>query len=262
MLLAIDAGNTNVVFALMDGAQLLGQWRIKTERERTADEYGVWLMQLLERAGHDPRAVTGAIIASVVPQAMFALTRLCRDYFHNEPLIIGAPGVEVGMPIKVDRPEEVGADRIVNAVAAFARYRKALMVIDFGTATTFDVVNQAGEYIGGVIATGIHLSLEALQHAAAKLPTIDIAPLPRVIGTNTVAAMQSGIYYGYLSLIEGLIARIEAEHVIDKSGGPMHVVATGGLAPLFAQGTARIHATEPDLTLDGLRQIYARNRAA
>lgn len=254
MLLAIDTGNTNIVFAAFEGERLAGQWRISTDARRTADEYGVWLTQVMERAGLQPGVVSGAIMASVVPHALFELRMLCRKYFSCELTVIGAPGVECGIRAKVERPAEVGADRLVNAFAAWRKYKQPLIVVDFGTATTFDVVDAKGDYIGGVIAPGINLSLDALHRAAAKLPNVAISAPERVIGTDTVSAMQSGIYHGYAGLIAGIVAGIKAE-----AGISMKVIATGGLAPLYARASACIEQVEPDLTIEGLRAIYELN---
>lgn len=254
MLLVIDAGNTNTVFAISDETRIIGQWRMATDARRTADEYGVWLLQLLSHVGIKPGQIHHAIMSSVVPQANFALRMLARLYFHIELKIVGDPGVTLGIEALIDRPREVGADRLVNAVAAWQRYRKALIIVDFGTATTFDVVNDEGNYIGGVIAPGVNLSLEALHRAAAKLPNIAVERPPTVIGTDTVGAMQSGIYFGYVGLIEGIIHRIREE-----AGQPMPVLATGGLAPLFARATAVIDTLAPDLIIEGLRLIHERN---
>jgi type III pantothenate kinase len=257
MLLAINANNTNTVFALWDGATLSGTWRAATEVRRTADEYVVWLDHLLALGGLSRDRVTGTIIASVVPEANFNLRRLCREYCRSDPLIVGEPGVELGIRALVDRPEEVGADRLVNSVAAHDRYKGPLIVVDFGTATTFDVIDGDGNYCGGVIAPGITLSLQALATAAAKLPSVPVARTATVIGRSTVACMQSGIYWGYLSLVEGLVERIKREY-----GAPMRVVSTGGLAPLFEGATPAIEKTDQTLILWGLRLIYDRNRRA
>lgn len=255
MLLAIDVGNTNVVFAVFDDKKLLGQWRIATNARRTSDEYGVWLMQVLEYSKIDPAAITHAVCDSVVPQSLFDLRQLAKRYFHTELMIIGAPGVKTGIEAKIDNPREVGADRLVNAYAAWQKYKQALIVLDFGTATTFDIVSTEGDYIGGVIAPGVNLSLDALQQAAAKLPNIGIIPPAKVIGTNTVGAMQSGIYYGYVGLIEGITARIKEEY-----GRSMKVVATGGLASLYAKACPTIEQLEPDLTIWGLKELFELNR--
>ncbi|CAA7612388.1 type III pantothenate kinase [Magnetospirillum sp. SS-4] len=255
MLLAIDSGNTNIVFAVYDGDRLRGEWRASTDSERTADELGVWLTQLLTIEGLNRLDITAAIIASVVPAMVFGLKTLCRRYFRCEPLVVGDEGVDLGLSILLDRPEEVGADRLVNAVAAHKCYQGPLIIIDFGTATTFDVVDQEGNYCGGAIAPGINLSLEALHTAAAKLPRVAIGRPKQVIGRATVPAMQSGIFWGYVGLIEGLVRRIK-----DEFGSDMMVVATGGLAPLFADATKTINALDADLTLRGLLEIHRRNR--
>ncbi len=257
MLLAIDAGNTNTVFALFDGRETLGAWRSATSSARTADEHAAFVRPLMRDAGHDPARVTDAIIGSVVPDANFNLVRLCRDYFSCEPMIVGAPGVDPGIRILLDRPEEVGADRIINAVGGAMTYAPPLLIIDFGTATTFDVVNAAGDYAGGIIAPGVNLSLQALHMAAAKLPRVGLVPSKRVIGKNTIEAIQSGVYWGYAGLIEGMIARVKKEFA-----APMKVVATGGLARLFAGAVEGIDHFDADLTLRGLQAIHARNSKA
>jgi len=256
MLLAIDCGNTNTVFAVCDGAEILGEWRITTDGRRTADEYAVWLTQLLALHELKRESVSAAIIATVVPDALFNLQSLCRRYFKTDPLIVGEPGVKLGVTVRLDRPDEVGADRLVNAVSAHAVYKGDLILIDFGTATTFDVINGAGDYVGGVIAPGINLSLEALHRAAAKLPRIGIKRPASVIGKATIPAMQSGIYWGYISMIEGLVARIGAE-----IGRKPVVVATGGLAPLFADATTVIDHLDPHLTVRGLMAVWRLNNA-
>lgn len=254
MLLAINANNTNTVFAVWDGDQLRGQWRAATDAKRTADEYVVWLDHLLALDGLSRNDLTGTIIGSVVPEANFNLLTLCRRYCGSQPVIVGEAGVDLGARALVDRPEEVGADRLVNTIAAHDRYTTPLIVVDFGTATTFDVVDKDGNYRGGVIAPGINLSLTALHMAAAKLPSVRIRRIEQVIGTNTVACMQSGIFWGYVGLVEGLVARIKQEY-----GHPMGVIATGGLAPVFDGATTVIEKIDPTLTLWGLRLIYAKN---
>ncbi|HUN48208.1 MAG TPA: type III pantothenate kinase [Stellaceae bacterium] len=254
MLLAINANNTNTVFAVWDGDQLRGQWRAATDARRTADEYVVWLDHLLALDGLSRDDVTGTIIGSVVPEANFNLLTLCRRYCNSEPMVVGEPGVDLGARALVDRPEEVGADRLVNTIAAHDRYATPLIVVDFGTATTFDVVDEDGNYRGGVIAPGINLSLTALHMAAAKLPSVRIRRVDQVIGTNTVACMRSGIFWGYVGLVEGLVTRIRGEY-----GKPMGVIATGGLAPVFDGATSVIEKVDPTLTLWGLRLIYAKN---
>src|SRR6202045_4738108 len=254
MLLAINANNTNTVFAVWDGVSLTGVWRAATDGRRTADEYVVWLDHLLGLQNLSRQQIDGAVIASVVPEANFNLRRLCREYCRRDPLVVGEPGVVIGARSLVDRPEEGGPDRLVNTIAAHDRYKGPLIVVDFGTATTFDVVDGDGNYCGGVIAPGINLSLHALEMAAAKLPSIRIRRTERVIGKDTVSCMQSGIYWGYIGLVEGLVQRIRAER-----GERMDVIATGGLAQLFA-GVSIIDHVDPDLTLWGLRLIYHRNR--
>jgi type III pantothenate kinase len=255
MLLVIDAGNTNIVFAVRDGDEWRGIWRIATDAQRTSDEYAVWLLTLLAHGGLKPSDITGAVIGTVVPAALYHLRRLCRDWFTAEPLIARAQ-LDWGFAIKIDNPNEVGADRLLNALAGHRKFGGPLVIVDFGTATTFDVVDADGSYLGGVIAPGINLSLEALHQAAARLPRIGIGRPQAMIGRNTVAAMQSGIFWGYVGLVEGLVARISAEH-----GTLLTCIATGGLAPLLAEGTNVIRHIEPDLTLDGLRMLAERNPA-
>jgi len=254
MLLAIDSGNTNTVFAVYDGETLRGEWRSHSDSKRTADEYGVWLAQLMALKDLKPADVTDAIIATVVPETLFSLRIVCQRYFQAEPLVVGEPGVDIGIGVLVEAPEEVGADRLVNAAAAHARYGGPLIVIDFGTATTFDVVDSAGNYCGGVIAPGVNLSMDALHMAAAKLPRVAVQRPASVIGRRTVPAMMSGVYWGYVSLIEGLVARIQAEY-----GRPMKVIGTGGLSPLFAGATPVIETLDVELTLRGLQEIHRRN---
>ena len=253
MLLAVDAGNTNVVFAVHDGREWRGRWRIATRADRTSDEYAVWLLALFQHCGLKPADVSRCAIGTVVPAALYNLRRLSREWFEVEPLIARA-AVDWGFDIKVDRPGEVGADRLLNAMAAHHHYGGPLVVVDFGTATTFDVVDAEGAYLGGVIAPGINLSIEALHQAAARLPRIGIGRPQAVIGRDTVAAMQSGVYWGYVGLIEGLIARIKAE-----TGQPLTVVATGGVASLFEGATEAIDRFDPDLTLRGLLEVWRRN---
>ncbi len=253
MLLAIDIGNTNLVFALLDGQDVRAQWRIRTDHHRSADEYAVWLFALMERAGISEKDVSAVILASVVPDANFEVKSFVRHYLNLEPQLITNGQLDLGMKVLLDNPKELGADRLINAFAAWSEYGQALIVIDFGTATTFDVVSGKGEYLGGVIAPGINLSLEALQRAAAKLHGIAITHPQKVIGTNTTNAMQSGIFYGYAGLIEGIVERIKAER-----GEAMKVIATGGLAPLYAEATKAIDKVDTDLTIRGLRLIHER----
>ena len=253
MLLAIEQGNTNTLFAVHDGEAWIAQWRAATEASRTADEYAVWLSQLLAMAGLSLTAFNACIISSVVPQSVFNLRNLARRYLKVEPLVVGE-NADLGIPVRIDKPSEAGADRLVNAIGAHIAHPGALIVIDSGTATTFDVVGADGGFEGGVIAPGINLSMEALHNAAAKLPRVAIQRPQRVVGTDTVGAMQSGVFWGYVALIEGLIARIKAEQ--DQ---PMTVVATGGVASLFHGATLSIDQFDPDLTIRGLLEIWRRN---
>jgi type III pantothenate kinase len=254
MLLAIDAGNTNIVFAVHDGETIRCEWRAVTKTSRTADEYAVLLKPLLELNGFKFEDFDSSIIATVVPAALFDLRQFCRRYIKVEPLVIGDPAVVLGLKVLTDHPDTVGADRLVNSVAAHAAYGGPLIVVDFGTATTFDIVSADGDYEGGVISPGINLSVEALHKAAAMLPRVAIVRTQSVIGKDTVPAMQSGIYWGYIGLIEGLVARIKAEY-----GQPMTVIATGGLGRVFHKQTPAIDHYDPDLTIRGLVQIYTRN---
>ena len=251
MLLAIDAGNTNIVFAVHDGKETRAEWRAVTETTRTSDEYAVLLQPLLQLQGLTFADIDSAIIATVVPAALFDLRQLCRKYLHCEPLVIGDPDLNLGIEVHASG---AGADRLVNTVAAHERYKGALIVVDFGTATTFDVVSETGDYEGGIIAPGANVSAEALHGAAAMLPRVAVARTQNVIGKGTVSAMQSGLYWGYISLIEGLVARIKEEY-----GKPMTVIGTGGLANLFYKQTTAIEHLDPDLTIRGLVQIHARN---
>ncbi|HEY9080041.1 type III pantothenate kinase [Magnetovibrio sp.] len=256
MLLAIDSGNTNTVFAVFtDDGEIKGEWRASTTATRTSDEYGVWLLRLMELESIHPADITDAIIATVVPATLYNLKSLCEKYFQTTALVVGEAGVDLGVEIKIENAHEVGADRLVNAVAANAKYGGPLICIDFGTATTFDVIDHDGNYAGGVIAPGINLSLEALHMAAAKLPRVAVERPAKVIGTGTVSAMQSGIYWGYVSMIEGMVARIREEFRAD-----MDVVATGGLAQMFSDATRIINWTDKDLTLRGLYLIHKRNK--
>ena len=253
MLLVIDSGNTNIVFAVFNGDELVGEWRGSSDAKRTADEYGVWLTQLMERDKLDLSKINSSIIATVVPEIVSSLKILCHKYFKTVPMIVGESNVDIGIEILVNEPEEVGSDRLVNAASAHQTYGGPLIVIDFGTATTFDVVDKNGAYYGGVIAPGINLSLDALHLAAAKLPRVAVQKPATVIGKRTVPAMMSGIYWGYVGLIEGLLARIKEEF-----GEEMNVIATGGLAPLFSDEIG-VHHLDPNLILRGLVHIYHRN---
>jgi type III pantothenate kinase len=254
MLLAIDAGNTNIVFAVFDGETLVKEWRLSTDSRRTADEYALFLLQLMTLEHINKAVVTEAIISTVVPGVLFALRTLCRQYFNCEALIVGAADIKLGVQVIVERPSEVGADRLVNSIAAYKKFGGNTIIIDFGTATTFDVINKQGDYIGGVIAPGINLSLDALHKAAAKLPNIAIERPASIIGKSTISAMQSGIYFGYVGLIEGILHRIQEQY-----GEPMKTVATGGLASLFYKEMKEIEYLERDLTMIGLQIIYQRN---
>ena len=254
MLLAIDVSNTHTKLGVFDRETLVQHWRVQTLTERTADEYAALLLGLFTAADLAPSAVTGVIVSSVVPPINQTVEDLCRKFFKAAPIWVG-PGVKTGMPILYDVPQEVGADRIVNAVAAYARYGGACIVVDFGTATTFDVVTARGEYAGGVIVPGIAISAEALFERAARLWRVEIRRPEQVIGKTTAASVQSGLYFGYLSLVDGVIARIEAE-----LGLRPRVIATGGLAELFGGGSERIEEIDPLLTLTGLRLIHDRNR--
>jgi type III pantothenate kinase len=296
MLLAVDIGNTNIVFGLFDGARLLTHFRVETRKARTEDEYAAILSSLLQLhglpfqparepegaepaipptaseadVGADPapavspllplstqpgeRGISAGILATVVPPVLAAFQRLFQRYLHLEPVIVG-PGTRTGMPILYDNPREVGADRIINAVAAYERYRSGCLVVDFGTATTFDVVTPKGEYLGGAIAPGIGISADALFHAAAKLPRVELVRPRSVIGKNTVSSMQSGLIYGYVGLVDGIVERMRAE--VDF---PLRVVATGGLAALLARDSRTIEDCDEMLTLTGLRIIYDRER--
>jgi len=256
MLLAIEQGNTNTMFAVHDGASWIAQWRSATESTRTADEYAVWLSQLLEMNGLSLKLLTGCIISSVVPQSIFNLRNLSRRYLQVEPLIVGE-NAELGIAVRIEKPSEAGADRLVNAIGAHIEYPGPLIVIDSGTATTFDIVAADGGFEGGIIAPGINLSMQALHDAAAKLPRIAIQrpERNRVVGTDTVTAMQSGVFWGYISLIEGLIGKIKAER-----GEHLTVVATGGVVSLFEDATTMIDHYDPDLTIRGLLEIHRRNQ--
>jgi len=253
MLLAIEQGNTNTLFAVHDGADWVAQWRTATESSRTADEYAVWLSQLLSMHDLKLAALDGCIISSVVPQSIFNLRNLSRRYLSVEPLVIG-DNVDLGIAVRILKPSEAGADRLVNAIGAHLVYPGDLIIIDSGTATTFDVVAADGAFEGGVIAPGINLSLQALHEAAAMLPRIAIQRPERVIGKDTVSNMQSGVFWGYVALIEGLVTRIKAEW-----GRPMTVIGTGGVASLFEGATDSIDRFDPDLTIRGLLEIWRRN---
>lgn len=253
MLLAIEQGNTNTLFAVHDGSDWVAQWRTATQSTRTADEYAAWMFQLLSMTELKFEMLDACIISSVVPQSVFNLRNLARRYLKVEPLVIGE-NVDLGIPVRLEKPSEAGADRLVNAIGAHAVFPGDLIIIDSGTATTFDIVAADGGFEGGVIAPGINLSMEALHTAAAKLPRVAIRRPVKTIGRDTVGAMQSGVFWGYIALIEGLIARIKAEW-----GRPMTVVATGGVASLFQGATDAIDHFDSDLTIRGLLEIHRRN---
>ena len=256
MLLAIDCGNTNTLFAVHDGKTWVAQWRSGTDSTRTADEHAVWLSQLMSLQGFKLSDITGCVISTVVPQALFNLRNLSRRYCSTEPVIVGEPGVLMDIEVRLDRPQDAGADRLVNALGARSVYQGPLIIIDSGTATTFDVIGADGAFEGGVIAPGINLSMQALHEAAARLPRIAIEKPPKIIGTDTVGAMQTGVFWGYISLIEGLLARIK-----DEYAAPMKVVATGGIASLFEGQTDAIDIFDHDLTIRGLFEISKRLKA-
>ena len=254
MLLAIDCGNTNTVFSVWDGTRFRCTWRISTDHKRTADEYFVWLSSLVMLTKTEV-SITGAIISSTVPRVVFNLRVLCNRYYDCRPLVVGKPECKLPVAPRVDQGTMVGPDRLVNAVGGFDRHGGDLVIVDFGTATTFDVVDTDGAYVGGAIAPGVNLSLEALHTAAAALPHIDVAKPTRAIGTNTIACMQSGVYWGYIGLIEGIVREVRRER--DR---PTKIIATGGLASLFAQGTELFQSVEDDLTMHGLVLIHQYNK--
>ncbi len=252
-LLVVDIGNTNTVFGVFDGEQLLSHWRIQTHSQRTADELGILIRQFFQIEGLDTTKIQGAIVACVMPTALPAVNDMLTRYCKVDPLLVG-PGIRTQMPILCENPREVGADRIVNAVGAYARYRQGLIVVDFGTATTFDAVSPRGEYLGGVIAPGIKISAEALFQHASKLPRVELVRPERVVGRNTVTSMQSGLIFGYVGLVEEIVRRMRAELGFD-----VQCVATGGLADLIASEAPCIKAVHSHLTLEGLRLIFERN---
>jgi type III pantothenate kinase len=253
MLLALDVGNTNIAVGIFQGKELSYSWRLKTDRERTADEYAILLLQMLASASVRKDRIRGIVIGSVVPPLNPVFHALVKDYFRMEPFFV-EPGIKTGMPIHYDNPQDVGADRIINSVAALEKYGTPVIIVDFGTATTFDVVSGKGEYIGGLIAPGISISAEALFLHTAKLPRVAVERPARVVGKNTISSMQAGIFYGYVGLVEGILERIFAE-----LGSRAKVVATGGFSSMLAGESPLIREVDLNLTLDGLRILFERN---
>jgi type III pantothenate kinase len=255
MLLVVDVGNTNIVLGVYQGEQLLRHWRLATTSERSSDEYGVLFEQFMAMAGIGLKDVTAAILSCVVPPVEWIIVHTLEEYFHLTPMIVG-PGIKTGVRIMYDNPKEVGADRIVNAVAALARHPGPMILVDFGTATTFDAISSAGDYLGGAISTGITISMEALFRQASKLPRVNFAKPETVIGRSTVTSMQAGLFYGYVGLVDGIVERMAAE----LGGGEVRVIATGGLAKLIGPASKYIKEVDNLLTLEGLRILYERNR--
>ncbi|WP_282938170.1 type III pantothenate kinase [Paenibacillus sp. RC67] len=254
MILAVDVGNTNIVLGLYEGKQLLHHWRLSTNRSSTTDEYGMMIYNLFQHSELELEQVEGIIISSVVPPLMFVLEQLCSKYLKKTPLIVG-PGIKTGLNVRYENPREVGADRIANAVAAIELYGTPCIVVDFGTATTFDYIDESGQYIGGAVAPGIGISTEALYQRAAKLPRIELVKPKSVVGRNTVASMQAGIIYGFAGQVDGIVGRIREEHHAHAK-----VVATGEMAELIASESRTIEKVNPLLTLQGLQMIYERNQ--
>lgn len=254
MILVVDVGNTNIVLGLYEKKQLLHHWRLSTNRSSTTDEYGMMIYNLFQHAGIELDQVEGVIISSVVPPLMFVLEQLCSKYVKKTPLLVG-PGIKTGLNVRYENPREVGADRIVNAVAAIELYGAPCIIVDFGTATTFDYIDDSGQYIGGAVAPGIGISTEALYQRAAKLPRIELVKPKSVVGRNTVASMQAGIIYGFAGQVDGIVGRIRDEHNPNAK-----VIATGEMAELIASESRTIETVNPLLTLQGLQMIYERNQ--
>lgn len=256
MLLAIDSGNTNVVFGLYERTKCVKLWRLKNEPQRPADEYIIFLNQWLTMGGFSLEDIEDTIISSVVPQALFHLKDMVKRFLHKDPFVIGEPSVPLKMPILLDKPESLGADLLVNAYGGYKRYGGPLLIIDFGTATTFEVVDGEGNYRGGSIAPGVNLALKALYDGAAKLPPIDFARTDRVIGTATIPAMQAGVYWGYIGMVKELIERTRQEYAVTYGSGDVKVIATGGLCYTVAPDLPSIHHLDDNLLLDSLAEIY------
>lgn len=254
MLLCVDIGNTNIVIGLYRGQELVAHWRLSTDQARMPDEYGLVITTLVERAGFKTTDISGIVLASVVPPVSDTIIEMLREYIGLDPLVVGS-GVKTGVAIRIDNPREVGADRVINAAAAYRLYGGPACIVDFGTATTFDALSAAGEYLGGAIAPGVRLAADALFRGTAKLPRVDLQRPTRAIGTNTVDSMRSGILFGYVGLVEGMVARFRQE-----LGVSTRIIATGGLAEIIARETSVIEVVDPWLTLKGLRMIYELNR--
>jgi len=255
MLLAIDVGNTNSKFALFDGDRIVAQYRLRTESKRTADEYAAWLTQLMGLRNVNPAAIEGAILASTVPAVNLNIRRLCETYFNTKLLIVGEPDCELGIKVLIDRPQDAGPDRLVGIIGGYTHHGGPLVTVDFGSATTFDISDKDGNFVGGVISPGVEFTIEAFYLMTARLPRIRVEKPQKVIGKATIPAMQSGIFWGYVGLIESLIKRIRAEY-----GEPMKVVATGGLASVFESEVHLFDIIEPDLMYLGLLEVWRRNR--
>ncbi len=254
MLLVIDVGNTNITFGIFKGDDLLNHWRLPTDKHKTVDAYAIDFCNIFFFSNIRREEIEGIIISSVVPPLEFTLTSMCKKYFHSIPMLV-SPGIKTGISIQIENPKELGADRIVNAVAAYAQFKQCVIVVDFGTATTFDCITEKGVYRGGVIAPGLLISLEALVSNTSKLPTVDIKPLHKIVANNTVNAIQAGIFYGYIGLVEGIIERIKNEQNCNSK-----VIATGGIAKLIATEAKCIDVVDEFLTLKGLNIIYNKNR--